>query len=95
MYWKSFLRATGFRQSFRSTGPSSLLNLAVAAGLGVASGHYIFKQPLEEYWSNAEHRKEHDQRQQQQQQASSSSMVDVSRTLQTAKEPLSDATTKR
>jgi hypothetical protein len=26
------------------------VNIAVAAGVGTISGHYIFKQPLEEYW---------------------------------------------
>ena len=51
MYMKSFLRAIGLRQSFRRTGPSSLLNIAVAAGIGVVSGQYIFKEPLAEYWS--------------------------------------------
>lgn len=51
MYWKSFLRAIGLRQSFRRAGPSSLFNIAVAAGIGVVSGQYIFKVPLEEYWS--------------------------------------------
>ena len=51
MYWKSFLRAIGLRHSFRRTGASSLPNLAVAAALGVISGQYIFKQPLEEFWS--------------------------------------------
>ena len=51
MYWKSFLRAIGLRQSFRRTGPSSLLNIAVASAVGVVSGQYIFKEPLEQYWS--------------------------------------------
>jgi len=26
------------------------MNIAVAALVGVVSGHYIFKQPLEDYW---------------------------------------------
>jgi hypothetical protein len=51
MYWKSFLRAIGIRQSFRRNSSQSLFNIGVAAGLGVFSGHYIFKAPLEEYWS--------------------------------------------
>ena len=63
MYWKSFLRAIGARQSFRRTGPSSILNLAVAAGIGIASGHYIFKAPLEEYWSE-QNRAERERQQQ-------------------------------
>lgn len=51
MYWKSFLRAIGVRQSFRRNSAQSLFNIAVAAGVGAVSGHYIFKAPLEEYWS--------------------------------------------
>ena len=46
-----FLRALGLKPGFRRTGPSSLVNIAFAAGLGVISGQYIFKEPLEEYWA--------------------------------------------
>jgi len=28
-----------------------LLNIAFVAAVGVVSGHYIFKQPLEDYWT--------------------------------------------
>jgi len=28
-----------------------LFNMAVAAGIGVISGQYIFKEPLEAYWA--------------------------------------------
>jgi len=45
-----FLRAIGLKPGFRRTGPSALINIAVAAAVGVVSGHYIFKEPLEEYW---------------------------------------------
>jgi hypothetical protein len=51
MYWANFKRALGFRHGFRRSGGSSYINIAVAAGVGVVSGHYIFKQPLEDYWS--------------------------------------------
>ena len=46
-----FLRAIGIKPGFRRTGPSSLINIAFAAGVGVISGQYIFKEPLEEYWA--------------------------------------------
>jgi len=51
-----FLRAIGIKPGFRRarTGPGSLLHLAVAAGVGVVSGQYIFKQPLEEYFAELE-----------------------------------------
>ena len=45
-----FLRAIGLKRGFRRTGPSGLVNIAVAAAVGVVSGHYIFKEPLDEYW---------------------------------------------
>ena len=45
-----FLRAIGLKRGFRRTGPSSLLNIGVAALVGAISGHYIFKDPLEQYW---------------------------------------------
>lgn len=45
-----FLRAIGLKRGFRRTGPSTLLNLFVAAGVGVVSGRYIFKDPLDNYW---------------------------------------------
>jgi hypothetical protein len=46
-----FLRAIGVKRGFRRTGPSSFINIAVAAGIGIISGRYIFKEPLEEYWT--------------------------------------------
>ncbi|KAL7577291.1 hypothetical protein ACA910_002035 [Epithemia clementina (nom. ined.)] len=48
-----FLRAIGIKPGFRRTGSSSLINIAVAAGVGAASGYYIFKQPIEDFY--AEH----------------------------------------
>lgn len=77
-----FLRAIGLKPGFRRTGPSSLLNIAVAAGVGVISGTYIFKQPLEEYWKE-EHQRQLAQQQKgqgQQQQnaiAGTSSKVEI------------------
>lgn len=49
--WSMFLRAIGVKPGFRRTGPSSLFNIALAAGLGVVTSQYIFKQPLEDYWA--------------------------------------------
>mmetsp|Transcript_13136 Transcript_13136/g.30610 ORF Transcript_13136/g.30610 Transcript_13136/m.30610 type:complete len:83 (-) Transcript_13136:898-1146(-) len=49
--WKGFLRAIGLRASFRRTGASSLGNIAVAAFVGAVSGHYIFAEPLRQYWA--------------------------------------------
>ena len=60
MYWQSLMRAVGFRPGFRRASGNGLLNLAVAAGIGVVSGHYIFKAPLEEYWSE-ENREQREQ----------------------------------
>lgn len=51
MYWQSFLRAVGFRRSFRRSAGNSWSSLILAAGLGTISGHYIFKAPIEEFWS--------------------------------------------
>jgi hypothetical protein len=39
----------GFRPSGRA-GWTSVMNVTVAVGVGVVSGHYIFKEPLDEYW---------------------------------------------
>lgn len=49
-YWQGFMRAIGLRPGFRRTGASSLGSIAMAAAVGTISGHYIFKQPLEDYW---------------------------------------------
>lgn len=51
MYWQNFLRAIGFRQSFRRTDANSWSGIVFAAMVGAVSGRYIFKEPLEEYWS--------------------------------------------
>jgi hypothetical protein len=51
-YWQGFMRAIGLRPGFRRTGASSLTSIAFAAFVGTVSGHYIFKQPLEEYWAH-------------------------------------------
>jgi hypothetical protein len=71
MYWANFKRALGIRPGFRRSSASAYFNMAVAAGVGVISGHYIFKQPLEEYWRE-QHKTnlllQQDQQQQQQQQ---------------------------
>ncbi len=45
------MRAIGLRPGFRRTGASSLPSIAMAAAVGTVSGHYIFKAPLEEYWT--------------------------------------------
>lgn len=50
-YMKGFKLAIGIKPGFRRTGPAGLMNIAVAAAVGVVSGHYIFKQPLEDYWT--------------------------------------------
>ena len=50
-YWQGFMRAIGLRPGFRRTGASSLPSIAMAAAVGTVSGHYIFKAPLEEYWT--------------------------------------------
>lgn len=64
-YFSLFLRAIGIKRGFRRTGPNSLWSIAIAAGVGVISGQYIFKQPLEEYWKE-QHQKVAQQQQQQQ-----------------------------
>jgi hypothetical protein len=46
-----FLRAVGIKPGFRRTGPSTLLNIAFVSFVGVVSGQYIFKEPLEQYWA--------------------------------------------
>lgn len=58
-------RALGIRSGFRRGG-SNFLNyasVAVAAGVGVVSGHYIFDEPLKAYW-----REENERRRQRQEQ---------------------------
>ena len=40
--YSSFLRAIGLKRGFRRTGPSTLLNLFIAAGVGVLSGKTYF-----------------------------------------------------
>jgi hypothetical protein len=50
-YWQGLMRAIGLRPGFRRTGASSLGSIAMAAAVGTVSGHYIFKAPLEEYWT--------------------------------------------
>jgi len=45
-----FLIAIGLKPGFRRTGPSRLVNIAVASLIGVISGQYIWKEPLEQYW---------------------------------------------
>ena len=41
------------RGRFRNSGSTGLrlMNMVVAAGIGVISGQYIFKEPLEHYWA--------------------------------------------
>jgi hypothetical protein len=68
MYWSNFKRALGLRQGFRRSGGSDYINIAVAAGVGVVSGHYIFKQPLEDYWREENQKSSSTEQQQQQQQ---------------------------
>lgn len=40
------------RSRFRRSGggPMQFFNMALAAGVGVISANYIFREPLEEYW---------------------------------------------
>lgn len=45
-----FLIAIGLKPGFRRTGPSRLVNIAFVSLVGVISGHYIWKEPLEQYW---------------------------------------------
>ena len=49
-HWSGFKLAVGLRPGFRRTGPATLINIAVAAGVGAVSGYYIFKEPLDDYW---------------------------------------------
>ena len=39
------------RASFRRTGPSTWGNLVFSAFVGAVSGHYIFAEPLKQYWA--------------------------------------------
>jgi hypothetical protein len=58
-------RALGFRNAGFRRGGSNFFNyasIAVAAGVGVVSGHYIFDEPLKAYW------REENERQRQRQQ---------------------------
>ena len=43
-----------FSPTFRRTGPSSLLNIAVYSFIGVVSGNYIFGEPIRQYWAEQE-----------------------------------------
>lgn len=77
-----FMQAVGLRPTFRPRrsvfgGGSStifIFNILVATGLGIVSGQYIFKEPLEQYWKEHGHileeerLKEKQQKEQQQQQ---------------------------
>eukprot|EP00586_Coscinodiscus_wailesii_P003452 CAMPEP_0172485404 /NCGR_PEP_ID=MMETSP1066-20121228/13471_1 /TAXON_ID=671091 /ORGANISM="Coscinodiscus wailesii, Strain CCMP2513" /LENGTH=69 /DNA_ID=CAMNT_0013250679 /DNA_START=57 /DNA_END=266 /DNA_ORIENTATION=- len=45
----SFKRAVGLKPTLRRRG-SPWFNLMVGAVLGVVSGNYIFREPLELYW---------------------------------------------
>jgi hypothetical protein len=67
-----FLRAIGLKPGFRRTGASSLVNIGVAALIGVLSAQYIWKEPLEQYWKEQHllQQQEQEKQQQQQQQAS-------------------------
>jgi hypothetical protein len=58
-----FLRAIGVKPGFRRTGPSSLLNIGFAALLGVVSGHYIFNEPLKQYWLEQQQQQQNQQQQ--------------------------------
>jgi hypothetical protein len=75
MIWP-FRRTIVFR---RNTGDTIIwfMNVTVAIGIGVISGHYMFNEPLEQYWKEkriqeanaiAAVQKEQDNNQQQQQQ---------------------------
>lgn len=57
-----FLRALGFKRGFRRTGVSTLPNVAVAAFVGVVSGHYIFNEPLREYFAELKEREEQEKK---------------------------------
>ena len=62
--WSMFLRAIGVKQGFRRTGAfGGMLSIAIAAGVGVISGQYIFKEPLEEYWREQKALEQQNQRQ--------------------------------
>jgi hypothetical protein len=74
-----FLRAIGVKPGFRRTGPSSLINIGFAALLGVVSGHYIFNEPLKQYWL--------EQQQLQQQQESSGEKNAVVSSMQESPSP--------
>jgi hypothetical protein len=75
-----FLRAIGLKPGFRrGSGPSSLFSIGVAALVGVASGHYIFHEPLQAYWK--------EQQQLQEQEATESKQVSNSNGGQTATGP--------
>jgi hypothetical protein len=50
LYISSRLFQSFRRPSFRRTGPSSIINIAVVTFVGVVSGNYIFGEPLRQYW---------------------------------------------
>lgn len=41
LYLSFFMRAVGLKRGFRRTGPSTLVNLAFAAGVGIVSGTFV------------------------------------------------------
>jgi hypothetical protein len=60
-------RALGIRNAGFRRGGSNFFNyasIAVAAGVGVVSGHYIFDEPLKEYWREENERQQRQQEQQ-------------------------------
>ena len=54
-FTQSFRRRRGFRLRRSAFGPPVVVNFFVAAALGVVSGNYIFKEPIEQYWKENEH----------------------------------------
>uniref|UniRef100_A0A7R9VYS9 Uncharacterized protein n=1 Tax=Pseudictyota dubia TaxID=2749911 RepID=A0A7R9VYS9_9STRA len=52
MSWLDNLkRAVGLKATFRRTGASIWPNVLMGAFVGVISGQYMFKEPLEQYWA--------------------------------------------
>ena len=49
MIWPFRRSAIPFRRSASDT-LMGLINVTIAVGIGVISGHYIFGEPLEQYW---------------------------------------------
>ena len=58
-YFSLFLRALGIKPGFRRTGPSRLVNLFVAAGIGVGSGYYIFADALQDAAHKVQQEQQH------------------------------------